>query len=64
MGRRKKRINTTGIPDYKIEAIARVLWPDILADWKDEQVQKEFAEWLKQQEYEENSKMKNIKNIA
>lgn len=64
MGRRKKRINTTGIPDYNIEAIARVLWPDILADWKDEQVQKEFAEWLKQQEYEENSKMKNIKNIA
>ena len=64
MGRRKKRINTTGIPDYNIEAIARVLWPDILADWKDEQVQKEFAEWLKQQEYEENSKMKKIKNIA
>ncbi len=27
-------------------------------------MQKEFAEWLKQQEYEENSKMKSIKNIA
>lgn len=47
----------------KLEAIARALWPDTLAEWKDEQVQKEFAEWLKQKEYKENLKMKN-KNIA
>ena len=31
MGRRKKPINRTNIPQYQVEAIARCLLPDILA---------------------------------
>ena len=52
MGRRKKIINNTNIPQYKIEAIARCIMPDILAFYESEDGQKEFAEWKRQQEAE------------
>ncbi len=45
MGRRKKLINNTQIPQYKIEAIARCIMPDILALYESEEGQREFAEW-------------------
>ena len=54
MGRRKKLINNTNIPQYKIEAIARCIMPDILAFYESEEGQKEFAEWKRQQEVEKN----------
>lgn len=60
MARRKKVVNHTKIPDYKIEAIARCLLPDILAYYKSEEGQREFAKW--QQEQENNSG--NIKTTA
>lgn len=50
MSRRKKLINNTDIPQYKIEAIARCLLPDILAFYESEEGQREFAEWKKQRE--------------
>ena len=37
MSRRKKLINHTGIPQHKIEAIARCLMPDILAFYESEE---------------------------
>ena len=43
--RKKKLINNTNIPEYEIEKIARCLFPDILAFYKSEEGQKEFAEW-------------------
>lgn len=52
MGRRKKLINNSGIPQHKIEAIARCLLPDILAFYESEEGQREFAEWKKQRETE------------
>lgn len=52
MSRRKKLINNTGIPQYKIEAIARCLLPDIQAFYESEEGQCEFAEWKAQQENE------------
>ena len=55
MGRRKKLINNTNIPQYKIEAIARCIMPDILAFYESEDGQKEFAEWKAQQEAEKGS---------
>lgn len=55
MGRRKKLINNTNIPQYKIEAIARCIMPDILAFYESEDGQKEFAEWKAQREMEKNS---------
>ena len=52
MSRRKKLINHTGTPQYKIEAIARCLMPDILAFYESEEGQREFAEWKQRREVE------------
>ena len=60
MARRKKVVNHTKIPDYKIEAIARCLLPDILAYYESEEGQREFVKW--QQEQKNNSD--NIKTTA
>ena len=50
MGRRKKLINNSGIPQHEIETIARILLPDILAFYESEEGQRKFAEWKKQRE--------------
>ena len=50
MGRRKKIINNSSIPQHEIEKIARCIWPDILAFYQSEEGQWEFAEWKRQQE--------------
>ena len=52
MGRRKKLINNSDIPQHQIEAIARWIMPDILAFYESEEGQREFAEWKKQREAE------------
>ena len=52
MGRRKKLINNSGIPQHEIEKIARCILPDILAYYESEEGQREFAEWKKQREAE------------
>ena len=45
-GRRKKQVNQTDFPIEVIERVARCLWPEIQADFENEAIQKEFAEWL------------------
>ena len=52
MGRRKKLINNSDIPQHQIEAIARCIMPDIHAFYESEEGQREFAEWKKQREAE------------
>ena len=52
MGRRKKLINNSDIPQHQIEAIARCIMPDILAFYESEEGQREFGEWKKQREAE------------
>jgi len=52
LGRRKKLINNTAIPQHQIEAIARCILPDILAFYESEEGQREFADWKKQLEME------------
>ncbi len=52
MGRRKKFINNSGIPQHEVETIARILLPDILAFYESEEGQREFAEWKLQQDAE------------
>ena len=49
---RKKKVNDygTGIPYHEVEALARVLLPEIQAFFKSEEGQREFAEWKAQQE--------------
>lgn len=54
MGRRKKLINNSGIPQYEIEKIARCILPDIRAFFESEEGQREFAEWKRQQELQDN----------
>ena len=49
---RKKKVNNygTGIPYHEVEALARVLLPEIHAFFESEEGQREFAEWKAQQE--------------
>ena len=50
--RRKMNPNDygTGIPYHAVEALARVLLPEIQAFFESEEGQREFAEWKAQQE--------------
>ena len=50
MGRKKKLINNSDIPQYAIETVARCLLPDIIAYYESEEGQREFTEWKRQQE--------------
>lgn len=47
---RKKKPNDygTGIPFHEVEALARVLLPEIQAFFESEEGQREFAEWKAQ----------------
>ena len=40
----------TGIPRYEVEALARVLLPEIQKSFESEEGQKEFREWKERQD--------------
>ena len=48
MGRKKRVINRSNIPQYAIERFARCVLDDIRADYADENIQKDFARWQAQ----------------
>ncbi len=52
---RTKKINDygTGIPLHEVEALARVLLPEIQAFFESEEGQREFAEWKAKQQAEQ-----------
>ena len=50
MGRKKKLINNSDIPQYAIETVARCILPDIIAYFESEEGHREFAEWKRQKE--------------
>lgn len=52
MARKKKIINNTPYPQHVIDAVARCLWPDIVAFFESEEGQKEFEAWKRQQDKE------------
>ena len=64
MGRRKKLINNTTIPQYQIEAIARCISSDILAFYDSEEVQREFAKWQARQLTKVSAKAKYQKGYS
>ena len=64
MGRKKKLINNTDIPQHSIEAIARCIMPDILAFYESEEGQREFAEWQAAQDGAKTDKDSNGENVA
>ena len=49
---RKRKVNDygTGIPIHEVDALARVLLPEIQAFFESEDGLREFAEWKAQQE--------------
>ena len=61
MGKKKKLVNNTNIPEYSIEAIARCLLPDIIAYYHSEEGQREFAEWKAQRDKEKAERGKKSK---
>ncbi|MDE7348083.1 MAG: hypothetical protein K2N53_00290 [Clostridia bacterium] len=63
MSRRKK--NTTGIPDFEIDSLARVLLPAIQTYYETEEGQKEFAAWqAERQQRQLNIKLDNEKEAC
>lgn len=55
---RKKKINDygTGIPLHEVEALARVLLPEIQKFFESEEGQREFAEWKARREAEQQKR--------
>ncbi len=56
MGRKKKLIINSGIPQHEIEHIARCILPDILAYYESKEGQREFREWQAQREAEQTER--------
>ena len=56
---RKRKINDhgTGIPYHEVEALARVLLPEIQAFFESEEGQREFAEWKAQHQTEQQKQV-------
>ena len=42
MGRKRKPVNNSGIPQYAIERFARCVWEDIRNDYEKPEVQADF----------------------
>lgn len=59
MGRWKKLINHTDIPQHEIETIARCILPDILSLYESEEGQREFAAWKAKREGEKEQSAPN-----
>ncbi len=58
----KKRKNTTGIPDYELDSIARALLPAIQKLFEDEKTQKDFEQWQTERKTKLNNKSRKKKN--
>lgn len=56
MSRRKK--NDTGIPDYEVDALARVLLPAIQQLFETEEGKREFKEWQAERRNKKTNKTK------
>ena len=55
---RKRKINDygTGIPVHEVDALARVLLPEIQAFFESEEGQREYAEWKARHQAEQENK--------
>ena len=50
MGRKKKIINKTNVPQYAVERFARCVFDDIRADYARPEVLAEFSLWLQERD--------------
>lgn len=55
---KEKSSTNTPYPQHAIDAVARCLWPDIVAFFESEEGQKEFEAWKRQQD-KENMEQEN-----
>ena len=59
----RKRKNTTGIPDYAIDGLARALLPAIRRYFETEEAKSEFELWkAERQKLQLNKKSENMNN--
>ena len=63
MGRKKKLINKTDVPQYAVERFARCVFDDMRTAYADQEVQEEFARWQAQRA-ELNTKKKRAATTA
>ena len=56
MGRKKKLVNKTNVPQYAVERFARCVFDDIRADYARPEVQAEFALWMAEREQNKTKK--------
>ena len=56
----RKRKNTTGIPDFEIDSIARAMIPAIQKLFESEEIQKEFDKWKAERQKSQLNTTKNI----
>ena len=65
MPRRKKPNDYgTGIPYHEVEALARVLLPEIQAFFESEDGQREYAEWKAKQQAEQEDLAEQLRRLA
>lgn len=62
MSRRKK--NTTGIPDFEIDSLARALLPAIQQLFETEEGKKEFATWQAERQKRQLNKKSNNEKVS
>ena len=57
----KRKENNTGIPDFELESLARMLLPKIQEMYKDEKMQRKFEIWKAEREKKMKSTTKEEK---
>ena len=56
MGKKKKVINNTDLPQHAIDTIARTILPSILEYYNSKEGQDEFKKWKEEREKSKDSK--------
>ena len=57
MGRKKKLVNNSGIPQYAIDRFARCVFDDMREDFMKPEVQADFQRWLAERELNKKKKL-------
>ena len=50
LSKKKKSVNKSGYPDDAIKSLARCFYPSVVEFFNSEEGQREYEEWLKEQE--------------
>ncbi len=50
LSKKKKSVNKSGYPDEAIKSLARCFYPSMVEFFNSEEGQREYEEWLKEQE--------------